>query len=152
MSNYWTIVHELGHVWDFESNQKLRKELVEKTGGGTVDPKDPSYSYPSWCIQWSQTDDYELPGCNKYGYYYGGVPPVTSGKGFNSGQDFAESVAAYVYPGIAWGRVDKQLSGYKKKYTKLGLPEVYLLYRHYLYYDDFRKTTRGQFIAEEMSK
>ena len=39
-----------------------------------------------------------LPGCNTAGYFYGGTPPKGSDENFNAQEDFAESVAAYVYP------------------------------------------------------
>jgi hypothetical protein len=72
------------------------------------------------------------PGCNEAGYFYGGIPPKGSDAGFNRQEDFAESVAAYVFPITAQAEVER-------------------LYRHtiyeaLLYYGDYKKTARYQYV------
>jgi hypothetical protein len=141
--DHWTVVHELGHVWDGQNNWKYSEYLEDSTDGYTLDPK--VVAAPDYCA----LDPYhELPGCNKAGYYYGGTPPKTSGYNFNRREDFAESVTAYVYPDEAHAEVMDQLSRYKIKLR----PDLYQLYEAYLYYDNFRATPRGRFVSNLVGK
>lgn len=134
----WSAVHELGHVWDGNNNWKLSSLLEAYTGGYTISPS--TSIMPPYC---SLDIGHELPGCNVAGYYYGGIPPKTSGIGFNRFEDFAESVAAYVYPADARSEVLAQLAKYQKNLSR----DVYQIYKAFLYYDNFRATERGLFIA-----
>jgi len=138
----WTVVHELGHVWDQNNNWNLSVRLEDATDGDTM-----SHS-PSDTNNCTIYDPYhELPGCNTAGYWYGGIPPVTSSIGFNRREDFAESVAAYVFPNEAWHEMQKQLEFYKANAR-----DVYSLYYAHLYYGEFRNTERGVFIESEIGK
>jgi hypothetical protein len=98
----WTVVHELAHVWDANLGWRLSKELQTYTRGYTC-------VLLPWIQRWLGRCDEEqrLPGCNNAGYFYRGTPPAGSDKNFNHREDFAESVAAYVYPQEARDRVKK---------------------------------------------
>jgi hypothetical protein len=95
----WTVVHELAHVWENHyaeiNNQDpflylpLSEQLVMKTGG--------QYSLSgSFCLfhNWR-------PGCNISQYFYGAIPEKGVNNNFSPQEDFAESVAAYVFPAAA---------------------------------------------------
>jgi hypothetical protein len=76
--------------------------------------------------------NFRLPGCNRAGYFYGGVPAKGSDINFNRVEDFAESVAAYVFPDEA----QQEVQQYREP----------RLYRDLLYYEDYRDTLRWQYI------
>lgn len=120
----WTVVHEFGHAWDRNFNWRISKKLESYTKGRT----------DWWAHLWlSNCDaDKRLPGCNDAGYFYGGVPPNGSDARFNSEEDFAESVAAAVYPAQAQSGVQK----YQKD----------PLYKNLLYYADYKTTARWDFV------
>jgi len=82
-------------------------------------------------IDCSKDKDKRLPGCNADGYFYGGIPAAGSDDNFTELEDFAESVAAYVYPDDAQKKV-----------------RIYLntAYEHYLYDPDYRTTLRWQYV------
>jgi RHS repeat-associated protein len=119
----WTVVHEFGHAWDRIYNWRLSARLESYTGG---------YTNLFWSGLKSAIgncdEEHRLPGCNQAGYYYGPLPPGGSAESFDRKEDFAESVAAYVYPDIAQSRVAKFQ----------GEPA--------LYYSDYTKTNRWAFI------
>ena len=117
----WSVVHELGHAWDNHFHNRLSAGLEEQTGGNT----DPRNKPPNDC------DPHE-PGCNGAGYYYGGTPPKGADSGFNRLEDFAESVASYVFPGYAQYRVRSEY--YNTVYEAL------------LYYEDYSATERYRYI------
>jgi len=119
----WTVVHELGHAWDFNKNGSLHTKLVWHTGG-------------SWGTNSNCDADHRLPGCNTAGYFYGGIPAKGSDNYFNPQEDFAESVAAYVFPTYAQDQVQKYYGTEKEKY---------------LWYLDFTKTKRWAFIDNLVS-
>jgi hypothetical protein len=136
----WAAVHELSHVWDGNNNWELSRYLESYTGGYTLSPS--SVDTPAYC----QIDiEHEMPGCNDAGYFYGGVPPKTSGGSFDRYEDFAESVTAYVYPSEARAVVGSQLAKYEKLYKSKN-PDLYQIYYSLLSYDDYRATERGQFV------
>ncbi|GAB4532309.1 MAG: hypothetical protein Kow0063_12660 [Anaerolineae bacterium] len=123
----WTVVHELAHVWDARSGWRLSKALESYTGGRT--------NWVAMLLKRArrQCDEQSrLPGCNRFGYFYGDVPPAGADRNFNRREDFAESVAAYVYPARVQGRVDrfKDDEGY----------------RDLLYYADYTQTRRWAFV------
>ena len=72
-----------------------------------------------------------MPGCNRWGYFYGDIPPAGSDQNFNRKEDFAESVTAYVYPAMVQARVDRFKDG---------------PYRELLYYADYTQTRRWAFV------
>jgi hypothetical protein len=115
------VVHELGHAWDDHFHNRLSVGLEEQTGGHT-DPRN----------QLTGNCDSHEPGCNNAGYFYGGVPPKGADSGFNRLEDFAESVAAYVFPGYAQNWVRNEY--YNTDYEAL------------LYYEDFSATERYRYI------
>lgn len=118
----WTVVHELGHAWDARSwaqnRGSLWLKLVINTGG--------------WFGPALGCDaDHRSPGCNNSLYHYRDKPAKGSDSNFNPGEDFAESVAAYVFPVEA----QQAIQGYQG--TK---------YENYLYYSAYAKTKRWMFI------
>jgi hypothetical protein len=123
----WTVVHELAHVWDAHSKWRLSKALEDYTGGYT--------SLIAMLVKrWRTGFDEErrLPGCNRFGYFYGDVPPAGSDQNFNRKEDFAESVAGYVYPLLVQPRVDRFKDDER--------------YRSLLYYPDYTETKRWSFV------
>lgn len=123
----WTVVHELAHVWDANADWRLSRALESSTGG-----------YTCWVCQvlrrWFGAYDEQSrwPGCNRAGYFYGGRPPAGSDRNFNRKEDFAEAVAAYVYPSEAQSRVMRFRDDDR--------------YREFLYYDDYAQTRRWAFV------
>ena len=121
------MVHELGHAWDKNNDGDLSRELEEFTGGST-----------SWLagvvkrLRGECDRDRRLPGCNRAGYFYEEIPPAGSDTRFNREEDFAESVAAYVYPDVAQLRLERFRFSVE--------------YRELLYYPDYRQTRRWAFI------
>lgn len=123
----WTVVHELAHVWDANSGWRLSKGLESYTGGRT--------SLVRMAINWARGECDEkrrLPGCNRYGYFYGDVPPAGSDQNFNRKEDFAESVTSYVYPALVQPRVDRFKDDEQ--------------YQNLLYYADYTQTRRWAFV------
>jgi len=70
----WTVVHELAHAWDAVNNWQFSKDLEDYTGGKTT---------------------------RRHGYNYGGIPPKGADANFTREEDWAESVATFVYPRTA---------------------------------------------------
>ena len=123
----WTIVHELGHVWDARYNWRLSQTLEKFTGGNTSQLLGMAQQHLKRCDA-----EARLPGCNNAGYYYNGPPPAGSDKYFNRVEDFAEAFAAYIYPDIAQSRVVR----FRDDPT----------YAPLLYYTDYKQTQRWAFI------
>lgn len=123
----WTVVHELGHVWDARQGWRLSRALQDYTGGRTC-----------WLAgrlkQWLGRCDGQnrWPGCNRSGYFYAGLPPAGSDRNFNRREDFAEALAAFVYPAEAQSRVERFR----------GDPD----YEALLYYADYTQTGRWSFV------
>jgi hypothetical protein len=113
----WTIVHEMGHTWDGNNAWQLSYDLELYTHGFT------DLISPDLVCD----DKNSLPGCNQAGYFYGDVPAAGADENFNRREDFAESVAAYVYPDEARSRAN----GFKETS---------------LHYTDYRTTLRWKFI------
>lgn len=126
----WVVVHELGHAWenhygsinsnDVTSYISLSAQLVIATGG-KYDTSGTDCKNNNW-----------KPGCNAAKYYYGGTPARGSNNSFNPREDFAESVAAYVFPKQAQEFVNQYYNDREK--------------RELLYYPDYTKTDRWKFI------
>jgi hypothetical protein len=111
----WTIVHELAHAWDFSSGTRLSRQMQRAThSNGLLALL--KLRYPA----------------NPHFWYHVGSPPPPCGTdvNFNRMEDFAESVAAFVYPELA-----------KQRAAKRGLP--YDMFG----YDNFMETPRGKFIG-----
>jgi RHS repeat-associated protein len=70
----WTVVHELAHAWDAANDWQLSKDLERYTEGRTT--------------LWGRYD-------------WAGTPPKGADSNFTRREDFAESVAAFVYPSVA---------------------------------------------------
>jgi hypothetical protein len=125
----WTVVHELAHVWDANSRWRLSKALEAYTGG-----------YTNWVAMLIKKgrgncdEGGRWPGCNRFGYFYGDVPPAGSDQNFNRKEDFAESVTAYVYPAEVQRRVDRFKEDDK--------------YQELLYYADYTQTQRWSFVQD----
>ncbi len=100
-------------------NNTLSEKLVIATGG-RFDTPGLNCEGRKW-----------LPGCNAIQYYYGDIPPKGSDNNFTPGEDFAESVAAYVFPSYA----DAQVSGFRGNEKE-----------QYLFYSNYTKTKRWAFI------
>ena len=120
----WSVVHELGHAWDNKNFGFLHIQLVQWTNGGWGPGNDCKISTA-------------LPGCNKSLYDYGDVPAKGSDAYFNAREDFAESVAAYVFPSYAQAIVEKNYGPNS---------EATLEEQSYLYYLDYTKTKRWGYI------
>jgi RHS repeat-associated protein len=79
----WTAAHEMAHAWDANSLLSYSFQLARRTG---------SYYYANWN---EDTRGFEIR------YHVGGIPPKGADGAFNSLEDMAESVAAFLYPGMA---------------------------------------------------
>lgn len=123
----WTVVHELAHVWDANSGWGLSKAMESYTGGRTN-----LVAMALKRLRGECDEKGRLPGCNRFGYFYGDVPPAGSDRNFNRKEDFGESVTAYVYPAMVQGRVDR----FKDDDS----------YRDLLYYPDYTQTLRWAFV------
>jgi hypothetical protein len=122
----WTIVHELGHVWDGNNSPRLSWNLIWATGGeiGPAVNCDP---------------DHRLPGCNHWLYKYGDKPAAGSNYSFDWREDFAESVAAYTFPTEAQAQVE-HYNDPKNEYFR------------YLYYSNYTQTKRWAYIDDLINK
>lgn len=109
----WTVTHELAHALDAAHNWQLSQRMRAHTGSG-FRFKALHYAHPTWKLFW----------------YRAGSPPPPCGidKNFNSLEDFAETVTAYIYPDEAKRRAEKR--GYP--YEKWG-------------YSHFHDTPRGKY-------
>ncbi len=123
----WTIVHEFGHIWDANFDWRLSIALERYTGGRTFGPAKKVKEWLNKC-----DEEQRRPGCNKLGYFYSGTPPAGADRNFNRREDFAESVAAYVYPEQAQKKVERYRD--------------HPLYRPLLYYADYTQTARWAFV------
>jgi hypothetical protein len=117
----WTVVHEMGHVWDLNNNGKWHDRLVSYTNGHRSE----SEHKKKKC-----TNNWE-PGCNSASYFYGDKPPKGSDVNFNPEEDFAESFAGFVFP--------NDVTSYVKSHFK-DIPQ--------LLYSDYTKTLRYSFIND----
>jgi hypothetical protein len=110
----WTVTHELSHALDGSTNWRLSRRMREETGSGFW-LKFLHTLRPSWKLFW----------------YRVGSPPPPCGidKNFNSLEDFAESLTAYIFPEKAAQKAARH--GYD--YGKWG-------------YAHFHETPRGRFI------
>jgi len=112
----WTVTHELAHSLDAAHGWQLSQQMRKFTGSG-FPLKTLHYAHPGWKVLW----------------YRAGSPPPPCGvdKNFNSLEDFAETVTAYIYPEEAYGRA--RARGYP--YEKWG-------------YTHFHDTPRGKFFKQ----
>lgn len=116
----WTIVHELAHAWDFSSGTRLSRQLQRATRSNGL----------------LALLKRRVPANPRFWYHVGSPPPPCgTDVNFNRMEDFAESVAAFVYPDLA-----------KERATKHGLP--YAMYG----YESFLETPRGKFISRLANK
>ena len=123
----WTVVHELAHVWDAHTRWRLSKALETYTGGHT--------DWAAMLIRRARKEcdeERRWPGCNRYGYFYGGPPPAGSDQNLNRKEDFAEAVAAYIYPELAQARVERFNDDAR--------------YREFLYYTNYTQSRRWAFV------
>ncbi len=120
----WAVVHEMGHAWDHRNHGLLSFWLMWVTKGGY---------FPGSECNAIKDPEYRLPGCNRLMYYYGDIPPAGSDNNFNHTEDFAESVAAYVFP------IEAQ-----QKIQQYGNPEN--IYHRLLFYTDYTNTKRWAYI------
>ena len=117
----------MGHLWDGRYGWRLSIGLERFTGGHTDVWEAYELFYSGRC----DPPNFRLPGCNRAGYFYGGVPAKGSDINFNRVEDFAESVAAYVFPVEAQQWVERWH----------GTP-----YEGLLWYPDYHATVRWQYI------
>lgn len=119
----WTIVHEMGHALDASYGWMLSQRMrVELKSGFPV--KALHKAFPKWKLFW----------------YRVGSPPPPCGVNdkFNSLEDFAETVTAYIFPDAA----KRKAEGNGYAYEKFG-------------YGHFHETPRGRFfqnLLDEMQK
>lgn len=116
----WTITHELAHSLDAAHGWQLSQQMKKHTGSSFL-IKALHYAHPNW----------------KFFWYRVGNPPPPCGidKNFNSLEDFAETVTAYIFPEEAYRRA--QLRGYP--YEQWG-------------YTHFHDTPRGLFFKELLDR
>jgi hypothetical protein len=95
----WTVTHELAHALDAAYKWKLSQQMRVHTGSG-FSFKALHYARPGWKLFW----------------YRVGSPPPPCGidKNFNSLEDFAETVTAYIYPDEAKRRAEMRGYPYEK--------------------------------------
>lgn len=112
----WTITHELAHALDAAHDWQLSQQMRTHTGSG-FPLRALHYAHPTWRLLW----------------YRVGSPPPPCGidKNFNSLEDFAETVTAYIFPDEAKRRAEAR--GYP--YEKWG-------------YSHFHETPRGLFFED----
>jgi hypothetical protein len=120
----WTVVHEFAHAWDQAHGRDLSKGLMNYTGGYTLSlfENNKKIYWVANCGATINSDgsinfngnDWK-PGCNKALYVYAPTPPKGANKSFTPGEDWAESVAAYVYPTIATAIVQAYKSELRPK-------------------------------------
>jgi hypothetical protein len=110
----WTVLHELGHAWDYASLCTYSWRMMLVTGSSGPVPF-----------------LHKLEPMQKRYWYRVGNPPPPCGvdQNFNRFEDFAEAVAAYVYPKEAFQRA-----------IASGCPYGHFGYIH------FHQTPRGKFI------
>jgi hypothetical protein len=110
----WTITHELAHAWDKANGWQFSQRMLKATRSGFL-CKAIHRLRPKWQFFW----------------YRVGSPPPPCGvdKNFNSVEDFAEAVTAFLYPDEAAVKAQKR-----------GMPYQKWGYQH------FHETPRGQFI------
>ena len=110
----WTVTHELSHALDAAFRWQLSHRMRKDTGSGFLS-KAIHMTYPNWKLFW----------------YRVGSPPPPCGvdKKFNSVEDFAEALTAFIYPDTA-----------KRKAQERGYPYEKWGYTH------FHETPRGRFI------
>ena len=110
----WTVTHELAHAWDKANGWQYSQRMRKATRSG-FPWKAIHRLHPQW----------------KFFWYRVGSPPPPCGvdKNFNSVEDFAEAVTAYLYPDEAAVKAQKR-----------GMPYQNWGYQH------FHQTPRGHFI------
>lgn len=110
----WTVTHELSHALDAAFHWQLSHQMREATRSGFLS-KAIHFTYPNWRFFW----------------YRVGSPPPPCGvdKKFNSLEDFAEALTAFIYPDMA-----------KRKAEARGYPYEKWGYTH------FQETPRGRYI------
>jgi len=127
--NDWVVVHELAHSWDAAKNGGLSKKLEKETGGRTIWLRGIIVRFGL-----SGGDNFQKKGWNNFGYYYGDIPAKGSDRNFNRKEDFAESVATYVFG-----------QERAKGFLKLIYPNV-----ADFHYDDYTATKRWEFVDRLM--
>jgi hypothetical protein len=90
-------VHELGHAWDSASDDRISGEFMDYVGAGYKQKCGPGY-------------------CDEY-YDPGKAIPLTDHGAKNHYEDFAESVAAAVYPNYHLFRGQLEKSGKRINYV-----------------------------------
>lgn len=125
--NRWSTVHELGHSWDANFGWRLSKNFFILTA-----------QYGKVHASVTCDPGKKLPGCNTAGYVYVDVLAYGADENMNMREDFANSVAAYVYPEYTQERI--------QKYQNPSAQYNYVDYREYLYYADYRTTLRWRII------
>ncbi len=116
----WTVVHEFGHAWDYANGLRHSAQMKRITH---------SWGPVPLLHQWRHKDP-------RFWYHPGALPPPCGKDGnFNRLEDFAESVAATVYPLEA-----------KKRAAERGMS-----YEQYGY-ESFLDTPRGRFIQSLINK
>lgn len=112
----WTIVHELGHALDASYGWKLSQRMRVETGSG-FPVKVLHKAFPRWKLFW----------------YRVGSPPPPCGvnEKFNSIEDFAETVTAFIFP----EKAKEKASARGFNYEKYG-------------YTHFHETPRGRYFQK----
>jgi hypothetical protein len=158
----WSVVHELAHVWDAKNKWGLSLALQRYTRGFTSAflSRSKRFFMP---YQWdagirsseNTPGSYgRKPGCNAYGYFYGGRPSGSNWR-FNRKEDFAESVVMYCgwergndLSRAAHGRIERYRLPNGSKDPVYGIIDNWSDYARYFYPQDgdYTKTKRWRFI------
>ncbi len=95
----WTVVHELAHAWDASQGWKLSTWMARATGS--------QFNYPLFHRMFPKSKSF---------WYAVGNPPPPCGvdANFNKLEDFAESVAAYLFPEEAKKRAEERGWSYER--------------------------------------
>jgi RHS repeat-associated protein len=98
----FSIVHEIGHVWDQQNGQSLSTGLMAYTNGRYLTRG------PRALLKCDANN--KKPGCNAAKYFYEGTPLFGAGGTFNAQEDFANSFAVYIFPTQTQNRVQLKYS------------------------------------------
>jgi hypothetical protein len=110
----WTVVHELAHAWDRATGWQLSRRLEEFVGAET-----------RGILGWLGVGEYD---------WRPGPPPKGADQNFNRFEDFAESVATFVYPDEAQRFIQDRFGN---------VPDFH--------YDNYYRTQRAVYVAMQLN-
>lgn len=132
----YTVIHELAHVWDNRTGYRLSWLMQDAlhtfrfTSGGEIWDPFASSEVPPGALQGCTMEDIakRRTGCGDkdffpYALTYGGGGPLFEGAGW---EDWAESVASYVYPDYhnSTGQTNLVSGGARELYVRFQLEHI----------------------------